>query len=209
MPEEVRRHRRFVAARRAVAADRAGLQVRRVGNERRAFPRAGGEAAALVRRVLRRMRAAVHPDRRRRLVFPGANLPVDRRPGDRICFVPDLHAERTHREIERRPHAALAFDHRQLRRRVAQRLGATVFVQRQSGVVHRIWTSAALERVFMIPRRPRPGEFGLGKCRDTARRKQHEGKQSALDGYHVDEHAVGSQPFASACFLNCVLMMNG
>ena len=55
--------RRLVARRRAVAADPAPLDVRGRGHQRRAAPLAGREAGPGVRRILRRVRTAVHPDR--------------------------------------------------------------------------------------------------------------------------------------------------
>ena len=54
---------RLVAARHAVAADPAHLQVRGRDGEHVAVPLAGRESLPGVRRVFRRMRTAVHPDR--------------------------------------------------------------------------------------------------------------------------------------------------
>src|SRR6202040_3942576 len=132
----MRRHRRLVAARRAVLADEAGLHVRGVGDERIAFPATGREASAGVLGVLGWVRPPVHPDGHRRPIFPGANRPRDRRALDWLRVAPDLQTERTLDEIEGRPSLALALDHRQLRLVVAQRPGAPLVIKREADVVH-------------------------------------------------------------------------
>ena len=177
MPVEARRHRRLVAARRAVLPQEAGLHVRRAGDERVAFPAAGREAAARVLGVLRRVRPAVHPDGHRRAIFPRADRVGDRRALDRLGVAPDLQTERTLHEIERRPSLALAFDHRQLRLVVGQRPRAPLVVEREPDVVHRVRVA---RDVFGVPRRPRPDELGLRKgARDSPARTADTSEQRA------------------------------
>ena len=171
-------------------------------------------------RVLRRVRAPVHPNRRGRAIFPRADLPRDGRAAHRVGFVPDLHAERTKGEVERRPSPALPLDHRQLRSGVTERLRAAFVVERETrrSPRHRGRPCArAHPRGFSPPtsRRDRPERTTAARRPGPPparwRWKRVEAKRSwALPAAHqVAEHGEGSHPFASACFLNCELTMNG
>src|SRR5579871_1095010 len=161
MTEEVRRDGGLVAARRAVAANVAGLQMRRSGNQFIAVPHAGGETGLIVRGILGRMRTSIHPDGHGRAGFPRTDDPRDGLARDGIRLRPDPQAKWTSRDMPLGLEPADALRHGDDRLSETQSLCPTGFIEGQSRPIDRVGTAAALERVFVINRGPGSGEVDL------------------------------------------------
>ncbi len=210
----MRRDRRLIAARRAVPPDISGLQVRRRCDELVAVPHAGCEARLIVRRVLSRMRTAVHPDRHRRARFPCTDHPRLDFSGNRIGNRPHTQAERTGRDVPLRLEPAGAFGHRDRGLRKAQRLGAARFVERQARPVVRIRTAPSLERVFVVDRGPRSRQIDFGHQRHGGHCDQRERENRFIANhvespYQVAEQSLGFHFASLGSFLNCEVITNG
>ena len=183
--DEVLGQRRLIARGHAVAAVPPLLDVRRLDHEPIAFPTPGREAHPGVRRVGRRVRPAVHPDRPRLLV--GADVVLDRddvlRSG--VLLVPDADVERAPVDVVHGVDATLLFV-------VGQPRGVPTLGpltgggrQRNARVVAQPDAGPAIGLVFVLPRGPISGEINLRSGRTAG---QHRGN------HHDDNMAPCRHP---------------
>ena len=187
--DEMLGQRRAIAFGQAVAANPALLDVGGGDGQHVAFPRAGREPLPGVRRVLGRMRTAVHPDRAR--LFVGADVVLDRdeRLGLGIALFPDAQLQRTAIDVRRNVHLALVLVERQARRVPAERPLARRFGDREAEIVDEVRTGDALGLIFVIARSPAAGEIGL-----RARWRRREGDRDEENRRDVTSAHRGAEP---------------
>ena len=159
--DEVFRERREIALRHAVPAQPALLDMRGRDHEHVALPLAGREAHPSVRRVRRRMRAAIHVDRSFLVERADAVLDGDEIARARLSLFPDRDVGRTAIDVRRHVYPALLFRQGQPVRVPALGVPAGAVGQRQTGVVAELRTRDALAEVLLIARRPGAGQIDL------------------------------------------------
>ena len=181
VPVEAIGQRRPVAAEAAVALDVAELGVRGDGGQGVAFPRAGGEAAVRVRRVLRRMRPSVHPDHRLVAIAPPQDLPGQQLLRDRVRHHDKLQRERTDDRVDRRVHLALALGRGEGRDVVAQRLRPAISAERHAQEIDRFPRGAV---VVLSDALPGAGEIDLGGRGSRRQRDRNDQRHETQLGIH-------------------------
>ena len=132
--------------------------MRGVGDQRVAFPCAGGEPGTRVQSIFGRVRPAVHPNGDRRPILPAADGIGDHVSFHRICFAPDLQTKRSLHQIKRRPSLALVFHHFQLRLGITQRSNPPFLAERDSREVYR---QPVASKELMVSWRPGAGKLHL------------------------------------------------
>ena len=196
VPPEVCCDGRPVAAGRPIAPHVTNLQVRGRGNQLVAIPHAGGETCLIVRRAFRRPRPPVHPDRHRRASFPGADHPGLHPAGHGVGHGPHPQAEGSGRDVPLGLEPADALGLRDHRLVEPQRFRAARFVERQTGPVGGVGTSAALQRVLVVDRHPRSRQIDLGACRQARARQQRQDSEdsTAAHDLHSPADPVTTKP---------------
>src|SRR5207249_7584622 len=149
-----------------------------------------------LRRVIRRMRAAVHPDRAR--LFVGTDVVLDRNEflTLRIALFPDAQLQRTAIDVRRDVYLTLMFLEGQARRVPAERPLPGGVVDGKAGIVREVGARNALREVLVIAGRPAAGQIDL---RTSGRRKKDDARKddhaAAADGEGRSAHS--SPPFQS------------
>src|SRR5881397_2412711 len=121
-----------------------------------------------MRRVLRRMRAAVHPNGPPLLIRADVLLNRDQPLGLRIFFFPDSQVQGPAINIRNDVNAALMFRYAQTRGIPAQGKLPRAFGDRKTEVVHERWTENALRLVLMKQGCPVSGEIQPGRRIESA-----------------------------------------
>src|SRR5581483_1609436 len=174
-----------------------------------AVPHARGEALPSVLHPIRRMGAAVHPDRADAPPCGHVGPERDQLLGGWVDLARDAQiAETAHTVIGgMRPALVLGY-HGNAVGVVAVGTQPGAVINRHAHVVSELRTRQALRAVLVIGRRPFSGEVDLREQWRAERSHQYQ-YQFHNWSPHRAEQGVGFQPAASGCFLKSVLVMNG
>jgi hypothetical protein len=136
--DEVFLHVGGIALRNAVGFDPAAFEVSRLDGQRVALIGTGGETGEGVRRVRRRVRAAIHIHSPIALRDLAIEAPRDEPLGERVTFLPNPVVGRRIPEVRRDVAHALVLPDRLARGRPRQRVQPCGVVQRNAAVVGKI-----------------------------------------------------------------------
>ena len=165
---QILRHRRLIAHRYAVASMPAVLDVRRLDDQPVTLPAARREPHPRMRRITRRMRPTVHPDRARLLVSTDVVLVGDDFLRARIALGRDAQVQRAAIAVRRHVHAALLLRHAERRRVPALGELPSGVGQRDARVVAEADAGAAIGQILVPNRAPVAFEIGLRHGRRCA-----------------------------------------
>ncbi len=179
VPQKMLGHGGLIAFRKPVAASPALLDVRGVDGQNIAFPLAGGKSHEGMRRIVGRMRAAIHPDGARLLV--GADVILDRNHllGKRILFFPDPEMQRTMIDVWRDVYAALVFLQREARCVPGLCESARGVVNWKPSEIAQIGPRNALVIIFVMQRAPLARQLVLPPQRGESRSEQQRGARGS------------------------------
>ena len=166
-----------IAAWNAVAANPAGLEMRRRDSQRVAFPFPRREPLPGVSCVIGRMLAAIHPDRSLRRLPGNVRVECDDLLRIFVDFFRDPEICRPSGRVVRRVRLALMLGQRQQGCIPTIAPEPRCIIDRQAKVIPDLRTRDALRLIFVESRRPFTGRIDLRKGRHTQEGDDKSGNQ--------------------------------
>ena len=179
MPHPMLHDRGAIALWNAGAPEEAGLDVRGRDREDVAVPVAGRKPHERVRRIIRRVRPAIHPDGAVQLERTQIHLDGQKLLRIGIALLRDAELIRPEEDIRERVRRALVLEHRVPVRAPAVRVETASLVERDAAEVAGLLSGHAIRLIFVIAARPIPHEAHLRERRRS--RREHDGRDDEAD----------------------------